>query len=147
VPDGRPGSTVHVVSGASGFLRRRVRALHPAGARRVPVSWSWAGLLVLALLHAQGLGLWHRVAHAGWDAPAQASAIAEVAAADVSFGHGSQDHASCRLYDHLGAADALMVLAPLVLPALLPVRFDGAVATGTFRPCQLHYEARAPPLG
>ncbi len=112
--------------------------------RRAPWPRGLLLALVLALLHAQGLGLWHRVAHAqrvvlatqGHDAHGQA------------FGHAAGDDAQCRLYDQLTASDAVgsshaatAAQRPpaRALPALAIAAAPGAAA----RP----YQARAPPQG
>lgn len=104
----------------------------PAATRRLLLA-----LLALVLLHAQGLGQWHRVAHAGLHGVQPA--------AHDPFGHPADDTAECRLYDHLGAADGLLHTptapcidaAPLIGVPVLADGHDGRAAR--------HYQARAPP--
>lgn len=101
-----------------------------------------AGVLAFVLLHAQGLGQWHRVAHAGL---AHAGLHGAQPAAHDPFGHPADDTAECRLYDHLGAADGLLhtPAAPGVDAARgvdTPALPDGQAGRAA-RP----YEARAPP--
>lgn len=104
----------------------------------------WLLALLLALLHAQGLGLWHRVAHA----PRAPLATVAGDTGSQAFGHAAGDDAQCRLYDQLATSDAVgsspcATLAPL--PPATPVPAAGPVAprAAATRP----YQARAPPQG
>lgn len=113
-----------------------------AATRRLPRALL-AGLLAVVLLHAQGLGQWHRVAHAGLHG-AQGAPGTQATAHDP-FGHPADDAAQCRLYDHLGAADGLLhtlaALSSEPAPQLaVPALPDGQVGRAA-RP----YQARAPP--
>ena len=119
--------------------RRRPSAL----LRRLPwLPW----LLALALLQAQALGQWHRIAHGGGPALA-AEATAASADDHHAFGHAAGDEAQCRLYDAIGTA-AGPWSAPCLAPVLpvaqaLPAAPARLLAGRTLRP----YEARAPPPG
>ena len=100
--------------------------------------------LLLALLQAQGLGLWHRVAHAH-----RALLVAQADHAErLPFGHQGTDDAQCRLYDQLAASDAVgcagdVAVAPDgAAPAPRPAPTAAAPAAAA-RP----YQARAPPRG
>lgn len=101
------------------------------------------GLLVCVLLAAQLLALVHRVDHAPG---LQALALA------TTDGHSERwpDHRaggeSCLLLDHLGLADALQSVAP-VLPVAPPVAAAPAprLRSVGFRPAPAAFLARAPP--
>lgn len=100
----------------------------------------WAWLLVLALLHAQALGHWHRVQHA------PGALLHAASDHGAAFGHGAGDDAQCRLYDALGTAAGLVPSVAAVEPAPAPVaavpaRDDAAVGSPTPR----RYHARGPP--
>lgn len=113
--------------------------------RRAPLLRWLPWILALALLQAQALGQWHRIAHGGGAAPAAATALADD---DQSlFGHAAGDDAQCRLYDAVGAAAGPAPI-PCLPPALPAPRFEPAadvqpLAQRTLRP----YQARAPPRG
>jgi hypothetical protein len=101
-----------------------------------------AGALALALLLAQALGAWHRIAHA--------PGLAVPAAPDAHDRHGlfddhEADGDACRLIDQLSHADAVPATAlagPDAAPAWQPAAAaDGRAASG---PCSA-YLARAPP--
>lgn len=121
-------------------------------------------VLAALMLLAQGLGLWHRVAHVpGAPAPIVGS-VASVAlaapavpaddlegpSADGWFGHAAGAHGGvdCLWFDHLacgdGAPQAAAVLATEPLPEraapAAPAREPGAARTAAF-------QARAPPAG
>jgi hypothetical protein len=110
--------------------------------------------LVLALLAAQALGLWHRTAHAPLPAlTTQATHASDHAAhahhdhaSEHAFGHAAGDSPQCRLFDQLALADALLAVAQL-LPAFEPVRsFVVAPVEERVRAASAPYEARAPPV-
>lgn len=113
--------------------------------RRTPrlrgVAWlPW--LLALALLQAQALGQWHRIAHGG---NAAVAALATVGDDHAPFGHAAGDDAQCRLYDAVGTA-AGPGPAP-ELPPVLPV-VQAALAAELPPPASRAlrpYQARAPP--
>ena len=111
---------------------------------RRPPTRAAAWLLVLALLQAQALGHWHRVAHAPQALSLHdASPAAPVADA---FGHEADDDSQCRLYDALGLASgiatspAAMPAAPQATPAP-----GGHPAAAPARVAAWPYQARAPP--
>lgn len=106
-----------------------------------------AWLLVLALLQAQALGLWHRVAHPSLG-PATAAQVpgATGAATADPFGHAADDDRQCRIYDALGLADGVATALPVVPAAAAEPRAPRCPATAApalaaARP----YLARAPP--
>lgn len=117
-----------------------------------------AGLLALALLASQWLGLLHRSVHAWERGAAAPTAVAgadlgaeapELAPADAWLkallgGHG--DPRGCRLYDHAASGDAGLG-APLRLPAGAPPALAGWTPHFfvTAAPPPL-FRARAPPL-
>lgn len=94
-------------------------------------------LLALVLLHAQGLGQWHRVAHAGLHG-------AQPAAHDP-FGHPADDAAECRLYDHLGAADGLLHTTAALGSEPAPPQVAPALPHGQAGRAAQPYQARGPP--
>ncbi len=116
-------------------------------------------LLSLALLHGQGLGQWHRVAHGGHShvehaQPSHAHqghghaqpARAVVQGPDL-FGHDTGDAAECRLFDEISFAESLPS-APLVCgaPAMRGTAAPVLVAQREGRLLR-PYQARAPPQG
>ncbi len=128
--------------------------------RRPALAWA----LVLAMLLAQGLGLWHRVQHGPavglahslrvLAAAPEVGAVAAVGQARAEggahhaglFGHATGEDAQCQLYDHASSGLGLLAAAAAAaapLPAAAPaVRVAPAPAPGApARP----YEARAPP--
>jgi hypothetical protein len=120
------------------------RAQPPAGRRRPSPAAAW--LLVLVLLQAQALGLWHRVAHAPLHPKLHAAATVPAghSAADA-FGHDADDEARCRLYDAIGHAAAPLGEAPTQgVPPAVAHCGGGRAAVASLRQPPL-YEARAPP--
>ncbi|RZU02540.1 hypothetical protein [Rivibacter subsaxonicus] len=118
--------------------------------RRRP-SLPLALLLAWALLGAQLLGGWHRIAHAPQGLPATlvqaVPGSAEFADPGSALGH-TRGSADCGLFDQLLVAAALVSSAPPASPVLVPA-FDtlpalgsDVLATAWQRPA-----ARAPPLG
>jgi len=101
-------------------------------------------LLALALLQAQALGQWHRIAHG----PGAAATGFSAAADDHGvFGHATGDDAQCRLYDAVGSGAGpwsvpCLALAPLVAQGMQAAQAQ-PLAGRTLRP----YQARAPPRG
>lgn len=93
--------------------------------RLIPALW-----LALALLCAQGLGVWHRTAHAlpagagqsqsgfldhgSADAHEHAHDATATATATVAFDDHEAGDVECRLFDHLLHADGLTSAAPAV---------------------------------
>lgn len=100
-----------------------------------------AGLLLCVLLASQWLALVHRVDHAPG---VQALALA------APDGHRWQGHSaggeSCLLLDHLGLADALQSVAPVLpsAPQLAAAPTPRLRSVG-FRPAPAAFLARAPP--
>jgi hypothetical protein len=112
-----------------------------------------AALLVLALLGAQGLGLWHRMVHFG---PAHAAGPGLVQA---TVGNPAQapgllaplfsdhhDDADCQLFDQSAHADAIhgvatVAMAQVPLPGL--VRVSHALALARWHAL---FQARGPPV-
>ena len=123
---------------------------------RTPRALRALGLLMLALLLSQSLGLWHGVVHG----PIH-GASANLAA-QIFSGHGTQDgheahdghdghdgtggSPQCRLYDQCRHGDALVQGSVLALP--LDLRsFVLWVLVGLAQArWQAHFQARAPPL-
>ena len=120
--------------------------MHAWRGHRRPQAAAW--LLVLALLQAQALGLWHRVAHGGGAVVAAAPAADRGQAHDhAPFGHDAGDEAQCRLYDGIGGA-ALAAACPALppvhaVPEVAPTPVLQRLAELPLRP----YQARAPPRG
>jgi hypothetical protein len=113
-------------------------------------------LLALLLLQAQGLGLWHRVAHGGLPVAAAAAGHVHDAARNHShhdahhdahgvFGHDAGDESGCRLFDSLTAADALLAAPALLALATPPPRACAEVPTHPAGRALRLYQARAPP--
>lgn len=106
----------------------------------------WLGLL-LALLLAQGLGLWHRSVHGATGAGAEVHQAADSTRAEAphSLGHTAGD-AACRLLDELLLGAVLLSAAALLLPARGPAAWQGvALATPWCAGPLWAYQARAPP--
>ena len=109
--------------------------------------------MVLVLLGAQGIGLWHRLAHDHHGAAATASATAtatETATATATatattFGHAEGDLQACRAFDHLALADILSVAAPAPVVVATAVPEIDIVVDGIAQARPGHYRARAPP--
>ncbi len=141
----------------------------PSIARRI--AWAIASVMVLALLMAQTLGLFHRIVHspqathlhraiASHDDVMHAEHTGHVLEAHVLEGHGhkghglskylfsghQQDDADCRAYDQLGHFDAAPGCAAPVLPlALTPFLLSTLTGLATARWHAL-FQARGPPL-
>lgn len=98
-------------------------ARRPQQARQIWLAW----LCALCLLGFQGLGHWHRIAHAG--VPGTAASVDKVA----SWGHQSGD-TDCKLFDQLshdlgpGSAGAVIGVSPVQLAAAdtVSIRTDTA---------------------
>ena len=121
-------------------------------------------LLALLLVQAQGLGLWHRVAHGGLSAAAvvaghavqvghheahheavhEAHHEAHPTAPGV-FGHDAGDESGCRLFDSLTAADALLAAPALLASTSPPPRAGAEVPSHPAGRALRPYQARAPP--
>ena len=107
--------------------------------------------MVLVLLGAQGIGLWHRLAHDHHGAAATASATAtatETATATATattFGHAEGDLQACRAFDHLALADVLSVAAPALVVVATAVPEIDIVVDGIAQARPGHYRARAHP--
>lgn len=102
-----------------------------------------AWVLVLALLWAQGMGLWHRIAHdprapVAVGTPATSTAVA-------TFGHDADDLASCQVFDHLALADLLSIATPAPALDVAAETFALAVVDGIAKARPGHYLARGPP--
>ncbi len=134
------------------------RTHHPAPLqRRQPTRVVlWAGLLVLALLWTQSLGLWHRLVHFDTGQTAKL-ALVQAAASDAppalsapyspsgKLFSNHQTDTDCQLFDQLSHADgvtALLASAPalLVSPQFLRVSHGLAVARW-----HALFQARGPP--
>lgn len=106
-----------------------------------------AGLLVLALLWTQSLGLWHRLVH--YDA-GHVTASASVASSTSPAPSGklfSNHHSDidCQLFDQLSHADGVTAVVALALGlATLPqfVRSSHALAVARWH---AQFQARGPP--
>lgn len=111
-----------------------------------------AGLLVVALLWTQGLGLWHRQVHSGIGNTAALGLVQALA------NHGTQpaapsdklfsDHQSntdCQLFDQLSHSDAVTAL--LVAAAVLPMLPQFLRASHGLAVARWHalFQARGPP--
>jgi hypothetical protein len=110
-------------------------------------------LLVLALLWAQSLGLWHGVVHDRHAQNSQAIAQPEHATGHPT-GHGTwerlfsshEDAADCLFFDQLSHGDAIASLPMLVLPlASLPVVLQYSHALFIAR-WHAQFQARGPPF-
>lgn len=119
---------------------RRFPSRAAAARARLPGIAAFA--LAVLLLGAQTLGLWHRAEHR----PAtHAEMVAHGDGHASVFGHGSDESASCRLYDQLTLGDALRVAA-VVLPVFEPVRVLVAPRIERVaRSAPAPYRARGPP--
>lgn len=123
--------------------RLHVSSLHPF--RRLP----GVGLLVLALLWAQLLGLAHGVLHAHVAPSAIASGQTHAHAEPQDLlGHmlaPASDESECRLYDQLGQGAPLLQVP--VAPALAAPLVPAWVVLQALqpRPC-VAFAARAPPI-
>lgn len=126
----------------------RVRSAYQHACRVSVVSWT----LVLALLWAQSLGVWHGIVHGGHGV---GSVHASLALADTgeaqSHGFfeslfGEHEATDCQLFDQLSHGDALttapLLVAPLGVPAAHIAHLTGlAVARWAAL-----FQARAPPI-
>jgi hypothetical protein len=112
--------------------------------RRRPALLRWLPwLLALALLQAQALGQWHRIAHGG--GPALAAEATASADGHQVFGHVAGDEAQCRLYDAVGTA-AGPWSAPCLAPAVPLAQVEQAADVQPLAARTLRlYQARAPP--
>ena len=102
---------------------------------------AWAAL-ALAVLLAQGLGLWHRSWHGeGLSNAASGRATSE----SFAFGHAAGD-AACQLLDHLWLGASLPLAdAPLALPDSVTSAPPEVGHTSWCEALGLAYHARAPP--
>lgn len=107
-------------------------------AARAVLAW----LLVLALLGAQGLGLWHRLAH---DSHSAGLGAAEASRTTLPFGHAADDLPSCQAFDHLALADLLAVATAVLATVATALATGVAQVAGIATACPRHYRARAPP--
>lgn len=104
-------------------------------------------LSVLVLLWAQGMGLWHRLAHDDPHAAAAVSArVATAEPAAQAFGHLAGDEQACQAYDHLALADLLLATPVVLAVMVVPAPTASPLAVGVARARPRHYSARAPPL-
>lgn len=97
----------------------------------------------MALLWAQGMGLWHRIAH-DHRAPMATGSLA-VPSAAATFGHDAGDQASCEVFDHLALADLLSFATPALVLEVASEPLTLAVAEGIAKARPGHYRARGPP--
>jgi len=107
------------------------------------------GLMLLALLWVQSLGLVHRVLHAPLDVGPALIATADRDASERAgpgglLGHARHD-AACLLFDHLTVGESVLAAAvAAALPAVIEARLerpDGSIRSAA-APV---YHARAPP--
>ncbi len=117
------------------FLPQTARPAR-GGAARAAVAW----LLVLVLLGAQGIGLWHRLAHHPHAAAAETSTVVTSA-----FGHAEDDLPACQAFDHLALADLLSVAVTTLAVVGAVVADIETVVDGIEKARPGHYRARAPP--
>ena len=118
---------------------------------RTPLQGLLLGMLLCAWLAAQTLGLAHRGVHFG---ALQALPQAQVAAS--TGGTAPHDHtrlfaghahaADCQLFDHALAADLLVGLATLAVPAVWAAHAQALPREGVRARVELPFEARAPPF-
>ncbi|ALT77011.1 hypothetical protein [Paucibacter sp. KCTC 42545] len=96
-------------------------------ARSIWLAW----LCALCLLAAQGLGHWHRVAHATAGPVGLAQVQSQIQTKDVGriasasltlWGHQLGDNV-CSVFDHIAQDNLPHVAAPVVLAELSPLRF------------------------
>ena len=121
-------------------------------ARRV-----WAGLLVLALLWTQSMGLWHRLVHSGRGHPATGAMVRAATANDAApalstpsgpsgkLFSNHQTDTDCQLFDQLSHADgviALLAIAPALLVSPQFLRASHALAVARWHAL---FQARGPP--
>ncbi len=129
-----------LISSAS---RTRGLPLAPAWGGRTRSAWAVAWLAAVLLL-AQGLGQWHRVAHAGAERP---SAVAPSESSDHGLFSHTAGLADCQLLDQLllqgGLLASSLVLAAALLADALPAR--PTLSAPALAPSPA-YLARAPPL-
>lgn len=119
-----------------------VRSLH-----RPRLSWLGAFALSLALLCVQGLGLWHRVVHAGGTARPALTVPARDATPTLrdAWLHPA-GQADCQLLDDLLLADLQPQADRLPVPPALPQACPpDRVAADAPRAAPAAYHARAPP--
>jgi len=109
--------------------------------RRAVCLW----LSVLVLLWAQGMGLWHRLAH---DPRATGGVVVATSSAPTAqaFGHPAGDEHACRAYDHLALADLLTAVPVVFAVVATPAPTVAPVADGIAPARPRHYSARAPPM-
>ena len=112
-----------------------------------------AVLLVLALLGAQSLGLWHRMVHLGSAHTAGLDRVQTTAGNPVQapgllspLFSDHHDDADCQLFDQSAHADAIhgwatIAVAPVLLPGLVRVSHTLAVARW-----HAQFQARGPPV-
>lgn len=101
------------------------------------------GLLILALLWAQALGLWHGTVHLR----VSASASEKISIPSV-FGLLSthQEGVDCQLFDQLAHGDALTPLLHIALALVPTVERLRASHADFLQRWHTQYQARAPPL-
>lgn len=116
----------------------------------------WTALLVLALLWAQSLGLWHGTVHGqsidraaahGTPAIHASGAAGKAVAPDwvETLFSGHQKASDCQLFDQLSHADALTHLSLIDLPwALLPTLLRASHGLCVAR-WHAQFQARGPP--
>jgi hypothetical protein len=114
----------------------------------------WAlGLLMLALLLSQSLGLWHGVVHGpihGASANPAAQIFSGHETQDGHEAHDGHDGAGgspqCRLYDQCSHGDALVQVSVLALPLDLRSFVLVVLAGLAWARWHAHFQARGPPL-
>ena len=111
------------------------------------------GLLILALLWAQALGLWHGTVHLRVSAlPSTAVSVSASASEKISipsvFGLllTHQEGVDCQLFDQLAHGDALTPLLHIALALVPTVERLRASHADFLQRWHTQYQARAPPL-
>ena len=112
------------------------------------------GLLTLALLLSQALGLWHGMVHGPIHGTSTNLVAQMFGGHGAHAGHGEHDgpddrtgeSPQCRLYDQCSHGDALVQVPSLALPLLL-TSFVLMVLAGLAQArWHAHFQARGPPL-
>ena len=122
----------------------RVRTSHLHASR--------AWVLVLTLLWAQSLGLWHGILHGGHGVGSvHASLAIEDAGAAKSHGFfeslfGYHEGADCQLFDQLSHGDALATAPVLALPLGVPAAHIAHLTGLAVARWAALFQARAPPF-
>jgi hypothetical protein len=132
------------------FLMRlnRVRTSHLHASRAWVSTWG----LVLTLLWAQSLGLWHGIVHGGHGVGSVHASLA-IADAGEAKSHGffeslfgDHENFDCQLFDQLSHGDALVTAPLLALPLGVPAAHIARLAGLAVARWAALFQARAPPF-